>query len=246
MSAQPHFGFEAIDAQARQHKVNALFARVAPRYDLMNDVMSLGMHRWWKRRMVDVLAPTASARVLDLATGTGDIAALIKARQPLAPLTLCDINPAMLHQSKQRLVNTNAQHGVRWVCGNAETLPFPAHSFDRCSMAFGIRNVTDIERALENIYRVLSPGGTFVCLEFSTLVVPILTPLYDAYSLSVIPALGGMIADDKEAYRYLVESIRRFPSQETFASMLRAAGFARVAFRNMSGGVVALHTGVKC
>jgi demethylmenaquinone methyltransferase / 2-methoxy-6-polyprenyl-1,4-benzoquinol methylase len=245
MTKQAHFGFQPVEEQAKQGMVNAVFERVAARYDVMNDVMSLGMHRLWKRRMVDALALTPNMTLLDLAGGTGDIATLAKQRTADLRVTLCDINPAMLAEGKKRMVDKNLVQGVEWVCGNAEALPFEANQFDRCSIAFGIRNVTHIDAALAEIFRVLKPGGKFVCLEFSHVALPTLAPIYDAYSFKVIPKLGGLIANDEASYRYLVESIRQFPPQEKFATMLKNAGFSRVDYRNLTGGVVALHTGVK-
>lgn len=245
MEQHTHFGFQPVEEGVKQGMVNAVFERVAARYDVMNDVMSLGLHRLWKRRMVDALALSSPLHLLDLAGGTGDIARLAKAREPNIHVTLCDINPAMLLEGKKRMVDRNVIDRMEWVCGNAEALPFEPCRFDRCSIAFGIRNVTHIDVALAEIHRVLKVGGKFVCLEFSTLALPALAPLYDAYSFKLIPKLGGLIAGDEASYRYLVESIRQFPRQETFAGMLKAAGFSQVSYRNLSGGVVAIHTGVK-
>ena len=242
------FGFEPVEKAARQERVNAVFSRVAGRYDLMNDVMSLGLHRLWKRRMVGALRAGAlppDARVLDLAGGTGDITRAIRRVAPQLAVTLCDINPEMLAEGKARLRDANVLHGVDYVTANAERLPFADASFDRVAIAFGIRNVTDIPAALAEIARVLKPGGLFVCLEFSALALPLLRPLYDAYSFHLVPRLGRWIAGDEESYRYLVESIRKFPHQKAFAAMIARAGFACVRVDNLSGGVVALHTGVR-
>ncbi len=245
MEKQAHFGFEPVEEAAKQGMVNTVFERVAPRYDVMNDVMSFGMHRLWKRRMIEMLALPPGGTLLDLAGGTGDVARLAKRQVTDLKVTLCDINPFMLVEGRKRMVDENIISGVQWACGNAESLPFPANHFDRCSIAFGIRNVTHIDVALQEIFRVLKPGGKFVCLEFSKPALPLLSPIYDAYSFNIIPKMGKLIANDEASYRYLVESIRQFPAQEKFAGMLKNAGFANVAYRNLSGGIVALHSGVK-
>jgi demethylmenaquinone methyltransferase/2-methoxy-6-polyprenyl-1,4-benzoquinol methylase len=220
---------------------------VAASYDLMNDVMSLGAHRLWKAALVDALNPQPGQRFLDVAGGTGDIAFRIHDRLrrkwpgQTPGITVCDINPAMLAVGRDRAVDRNILAGIEWVAGDAETLPLPDQCMDAYTIAFGIRNVTHVRRALAEAHRVLRPGGRFLCLEFSHVALPGLDRLYDAYSFHVIPRLGGWIAKDAPSYQYLVESIRRFPSQDAFAAMIREAGFARVGYRNMTGGVVALH-----
>ena len=245
--AQAHFGARDIDARDRQGLVNDVFDKVAERYDLMNDVMSGGLHRLWKDVMVDWLAPPRSARpfhVLDVAGGTGDIAARIAAAGGAGTrVTLCDINPHMMAEGRRRAAADNRAAALSYSGGNAEVLPFPDRTFHAYTIAFGIRNVTHIDRALAEAYRVLRPGGRFLCMEFSAVQIPGLDSLYEIYSNTAIPALGKAITGHGEAYRYLVESIARFPSQKVFAGMIEEAGFARVDYRNLSGGAVAIHSG---
>ena len=248
-SRQPrtHFGFQEVAEGDKQGLVNEVFAKVAERYDVMNDLMSAGLHRAWKAAMVDWLAPPKSARafdVLDVAGGTGDIAfRIVDAAGRGTRVTVCDINEAMLAVGHQRAKKSGHDHACRFVTGNAEDLPFPDKSFDAYTIAFGIRNVTHIDRALAEAYRVLKPGGRFLCLEFSTFDLPGLDVLYDAYSFTAIPAIGKVVTGDGAAYRYLVESIRKFPDQERFARMIATAGFGRVSHRSLTGGIVALHSG---
>src|SRR5215470_1001529 len=241
------FGFKAVPAVARQGLVNEVFSTVADRYDLMNDLMSGGLHRAWKDDVVAWLAPPKSARpfdLIDVAGGTGDIARrFLDTGGSGCSAVLCDISPAMVDQGRKRLAPAELARRIAFAIGNAEALPFADKSFDAYTIAFGIRNVTRIDRALAEAYRVLKRGGRFLCLEFSTVDVPGLDRLYDLYSFNVIPQIGRAVAGDAEAYRYLVESIRRFPKPDLFADMIRAVGFRRVAHRNMSGGIVALHTG---
>jgi demethylmenaquinone methyltransferase/2-methoxy-6-polyprenyl-1,4-benzoquinol methylase len=239
------FGYQPVAATERQGLVNAVFSRVANRYDLMNDLMSGGMHRLWKNDLINWLAPsrTAPQTLLDVAGGTGDIARrFLDASGPQAAAIICDISAEMLNAGRKKL---GARYGdrLRFVLGNAEALPFPHRCVDAYTIAFGIRNVTHIEAALAEAFRVLKRGGRFLCLEFSQVQTPGLDRIYDAYSFRVIPRLGERVAKDADAYRYLVESIRRFPSQERFAAMIRAAGFERVQYRNLSGGIAALHSG---
>jgi demethylmenaquinone methyltransferase/2-methoxy-6-polyprenyl-1,4-benzoquinol methylase len=241
------FGFREVAEGARQRLVNEVFSRVAGRYDLMNDLMSGGLHRLWKDDLVAWLAPPSSARrfeLIDVAGGTGDITRrVLDAGGSGCSAVLCDISPAMVEIGRKRLAEAGLTERVAFAIGNAEALPFPPKSFDAYTIAFGIRNVTHIDRALAEAYRVLRPGGRFLCLEFSACEVPLLDRLYDFHSFEVIPRLGQLAAGSAESYRYLVESIRKFPAQEPFAAMIRSAGFARVAYRNLTGGIAAIHSG---
>lgn len=245
------FGYRTVPPSAKASLVRGVFDSVAPRYDLMNDLMSLGIHRWWKSVMIDVLAPRAPMTLLDVAGGTGDIAMRFLDRigsreEPssgAARAIVCDINAEMVAVGRDRAIDRNLLTGIDWVCGDAEALPFPSRSVDACTIAFGLRNVTRIDRALAEMRRVLRPGGRFLCLEFSRVALPLLDRLYDAYSFRVLPALGEWVAGDRQAYQYLVESIRRFPAQDEVCERMQSAGFERVSYRNLSGGVVALHSG---
>jgi demethylmenaquinone methyltransferase/2-methoxy-6-polyprenyl-1,4-benzoquinol methylase len=231
----------------KQALVDDVFASVAPRYDLMNDLMSGGVHRAWKEALVAAVNPPKSARAfaaLDLAGGTGDVALRIaKVGGPGTRVTVADINPQMLEVGRERAREAGYDDVIEFIEANAEALPLPDRAFDSVTVAFGIRNVPRIEAALGEAHRVLRHGGRFLCLEFSSVDVPGLDRLYELYSFNVIPALGRAVAGDAEAYRYLVESIRKFPPPERFADMIRAAGFRRVAFQRLTGGVVALHSG---
>jgi len=242
-----HFGFRTVGLDDKQAMVDEVFDKVAPRYDLMNDLMSGGLHRVWKDILATAVNPPRNERpfaVLDVAGGTGDVAFRIaEAGGSGTRVTVCDINEEMLDVGRERAGQRGLDDSVIFTAGNAESLPFPDRSFDACSIAFGIRNVPRIDVALAEFYRVLRHGGRFVCLEFSTVDVPWLDALYDFYSFNVIPALGRTVAGDAGAYRYLVESIRRFPKPKPFADMISAAGFRRVSFRMLTGGVVALHSG---
>jgi demethylmenaquinone methyltransferase/2-methoxy-6-polyprenyl-1,4-benzoquinol methylase len=231
----------------KQTLVNDVFHSVARRYDLMNDLMSGGLHRVWKDVMVTTLNPPRSDApfaLLDVAGGTGDIAFRAAAAAGLGfEATVCDINGDMLAVGRERAIARHLDHQVQFVEGNAESLPFGDRRFDAYTIAFGIRNVPRIPLALKEAYRVLKPGSRFLCLEFSTVTVPGLDKLYDLFSFNVIPQLGRMVTGDAESYRYLVESIRQFPRPEAFAQMIRDAGFSRVKYDIMSGGIVALHSG---
>ena len=238
--SETDFGFRRVGVAEKQHLVRQVFDGVAGRYDLMNDLMSAGVHRLWKGAMIDWLAPRPYMHLLDVAGGTGDIAERFRARGG-GRVTVADINEQMVRAGRDRAEGRLAN--VDWVVGNAEALPVPDASVDAVTIAFGIRNVTHIDRALSEMRRLLKPGGRFLCLEFSHVVVPGLAQLYDAFSFNVIPRLGELVAGDAEAYRYLVESIRRFPDQQTFAGMIRRAGLDRVQVRNLSGGIAALHSG---
>lgn len=238
------FGYRDVPASEKAGMVARVFESVAPRYDLMNDLMSGGVHRLWKNALVDVLNPRAGEKVLDVAGGTGDIAFRIVERVgDAADVTVCDINPAMLEVGRDRAVDRGLLRGLTWTTGDAEALPFPDRAFDAYTIAFGLRNVTDIDKALAEAIRVLRPGGRFYCLEFSKVTSRPVGRVYDAYSERALPFFGRVIARDAESYRYLHESIRRFPSQRDLAARMRAAGFERVAWRNMTLGVVALHSG---
>ena len=242
-----HFGFRDVPLGDKQTLVNDVFHSVARRYDLMNDLMSGGLHRVWKDLMINALNPPRSETpftLLDVAGGTGDIAfRAAEAAGPNFKATVCDINSEMLAVGRERAAARGLDAGVAFTEANAEALPFADRSFDAATIAFGIRNVPRIERALAEAFRVLKTGGHFLCLEFSAVDVPGLAGLYDFYSFNVIPALGRAVVGDADAYRYLVESIRRFPSPQAFAALLREAGFARVSHQVMTGGIVALHSG---
>jgi demethylmenaquinone methyltransferase / 2-methoxy-6-polyprenyl-1,4-benzoquinol methylase len=246
MTETAQFGAKRVPLAAKQALVNDVFHSVAHRYDLMNDLMSFGLHRVWKDALVTAVNPPKAApfSVLDIAGGTGDIAfRMLGAGGAHTRVTVCDINPEMLAVGRERATQHGGDAAVTFAEANAEVLPFADRSFDAATIAFGIRNVPRIERALTEAFRVLKIGGKFVCLEFSSVDVPALDRLYDFYSFNVIPALGRVVAGDAESYRYLVESIRRFPKPEAFAAMLRATGFTRVSFQPMSGGIVTLHSG---
>lgn len=243
------FGFRDVELEAKQGMVDDVFHRVASRYDLMNDLMSGGLHRLWKDAMVSRLAPPRSGRrpfeVVDVAGGTGDIAFRIVERSGgHARAVVCDINTSMLQVGRERAEKRGIE-GVAFVEGNAEALPFEGGRFDAYTIAFGIRNVPRIDLALAEAYRVLKPGGRFLCLEFSAVDAPLVDKVYDLYSFRMIPVLGRIVARDEDSYRYLVESIRRFPNQERFKAMIEAVGFKRVTYTNLTMGVAALHVGVK-
>src|SRR6516162_1638757 len=239
-----HFGFRTVGIDHKQAMVDEVFDKVAPRYDLMNDLMSGGLHRVWKHILVTAVNPPRKERpfaVLDVAGGTGDVAIRIaEAGGAGTRVRVCDINEEMLGVGRQRAAQRRLDGRVTFAAGNAESLPFPDRSYDACTIAFGIRNVQRIDVALAEFHRVLRPGSRFLCLEFSTVDVPGLDALYDFYSFNVIPALGRVVVGDARAYRYLVESIRHFPKPKPFADMITAAGFRRVSFRVLTGGVVAL------
>lgn len=242
-----HFGFRQVPLEDKQALVDDVFHKVARRYDLMNDLMSGGLHRAWKADLVTAINPPKNERpfdLLDVAGGTGDIAMrVIESGGAATRAIVADINSDMLEVGRERAAARGLADRVSFTEGNAETLPFPERNFDAVSIAFGIRNVPRIDAALAEAYRVLKPGGHFLCLEFSSTDVPGLDALYELYSFNVIPTIGRMVAGDAESYRYLVESIRRFPKPEAFASMIRKAGFGRVSHRVMTGGIVALHSG---
>ncbi|KAM6965497.1 2-methoxy-6-polyprenyl-1,4-benzoquinol methylase, mitochondrial [Aplochiton taeniatus] len=276
-----HFGFETVPEAEKAQRVYKVFESVAQKYDVMNDAMSLGVHRLWKDMLLHVMHPQPGAKLLDVAGGTGDISVRFlnyvrsqqdrqQRRAALANQTpswqeisenyaseagtqdpqesravVCDINKEMLKMGKQKAESLGITTGLSWVVGDAEELPFDDDLFDVYTIAFGIRNVTHIDQALQEALRVLKPGGRFMCLEFSKVTNPVLSRLYDAYSFQLIPVLGEVIAGDWKSYQYLVESIRKFPDQETFKGMIEDAGFYNVQYYNLTGGVVALHSGFK-
>ncbi|KAL8621512.1 hypothetical protein ACOMHN_026184 [Nucella lapillus] len=297
---QTHFGFQSVAEEEKEHKVYEVFENVAGNYDLMNDVMSGGIHRLWKDHFVGRLAPTAGTKLIDVAGGTGDIAFRflkyvhsqssprrpghdsnipmpreVKAQEYTDPadgspssssssssseeeegegrkagrgrsqVTVFDINQAMLDVGKQRAVKQGLTSDVTWVQGNAESLPFSDCSFDAYTIAYGIRNCTNVQQVVDEAYRVLKPGGRFMCLEFSQVPNPLLRSVYDTYSFNVIPVMGQLIASDWKSYQYLVESIRQFPEQEEFCDMIRSSGFRMVTYENLTFGVTAIHSGFK-
>lgn len=242
------YGFHHVEEGEKQTRVNDVFHSVADRYDLMNDIMSLGVHRIWKDAMVTKAAPSKRPgwSSLDVAGGTGDIAfRLVEASAHAAHVTVLDINGSMLDVGRQRAERLGLAKNVSFVEANAEELPFDDNKFDAYTVAFGIRNVPRMDHALKEAYRVLKPGGQILCLEFSDVDIPMLDKFYDLWSFNAIPPIGRAVTGDAESYQYLVESIRKFPNQERFADYLRNAGFGRVSYRNLSGGIAALHSGWK-
>ncbi|MDH5516989.1 MAG: bifunctional demethylmenaquinone methyltransferase/2-methoxy-6-polyprenyl-1,4-benzoquinol methylase UbiE [Gammaproteobacteria bacterium] len=241
-----HFGFEQVDAAEKAGKVAEVFHSVADKYDVMNDVMSFGVHRLWKRFTLAQTGLKNGQRVLDLAGGTGDLA-LKMSRMVGASgeVVLSDINGSMLSNGRDRLTDHGVAGNIRYVQANAECLPFPDDYFDCITMAFGLRNVTDKDMALRSMNRILKPGGRLLVLEFSKPVAPGLAPVYDFYSFKLLPMMGKVIANDEDSYRYLAESIRMHPDQATLKSMMQDAGFERCDYHNLSGGIVALHKGFK-
>ena len=242
---ETHFGFQTVAEDDKAGLVHGVFSRVASRYDVMNDVMSVGIHRIWENAMMDWLAPRDGQQMLDVAGGTGDIAFRFLDRAPKARVTVCDMTESMLVEGRKRAEAETLADRLGWVTGDAMALPFKDNSFDRYTISFGIRNVTRIPDALAEAYRVLRPGGRLMVLEFSQLPVPAMQWAYDRYSFNVSPVMGQLIANDRDSYQYLVESIRKFPDQDTFAAMIRDAGFDRVQYRNLSLGIAALHSGWK-
>jgi demethylmenaquinone methyltransferase / 2-methoxy-6-polyprenyl-1,4-benzoquinol methylase len=240
------FGFKQVAQDARQGLVNDVFAAVASRYDMMNDLMSGGLHRLWKDDLIAMLAPPTSARrceLLDVAGGTGDVTLrFLRAGGEGCRAVLCDINPAMAAVGQRRIMDAGLAERAALVIANAEALPFADKSFDAYTIAFGIRNVTHIDRALAEAYRILKPGGRFLCLEFSACDVPLLDRLYAFHAFEVIPRLGQIAAGSAQPYRYLVESIATFPNQTRYAEMIRAAGLSRASYRNLTGGIAAIHS----
>ena len=240
-----HFGNRTVPEDDKRGLVQGVFTSVAGRYDLMNDLMSGGIHRVWKDAMMDWLAPRDRQRLLDVAGGTGDVAFRFLRRAPGATATVCDVTEAMLEEGKRRADAADLADRLDWVSGDAMALPFGDAEFDVYTISFGIRNVTKPQAALAEAFRVLKPGGRLMVLEFSQLPNPAMQWAYDRYSFNVIPAMGQAVTGDRDSYQYLVESIRKFPDQERFAQMIRAAGFEQVKYRNLTMGVAALHSGWK-
>ena len=246
MKETTHFGFKEVPVEEKTYRVREVFNSVARRYDLMNDLMSAGLHRLWKRVAVETIAVRPGMQVLDLASGTGDLARAMSRRVGSdGHVVLGDINDQMLRVGRDRCIDNGELRGLSWCQCDAETLPYPSESFDRVTIGFGLRNVTNKKAALKEMYRVLKPGGKALILEFSKPVSASLSQIYDAYSFSVLPAMGQLVAQDKESYQYLAESIRKHPDQDTLADMLGSVGFKSVAYQNLTGGIVAIHTGVK-
>jgi len=239
------FGYREVPEAEKEHLVKEVFSSVARNYDIMNDLMSMGVHRLWKDAMVEWLNPQPGWHILDVAGGTGDIAfrmaEFARMRGGEAEITVCDINADMLNEGVRRATEKGEKH-IAWACGNAEALPFPDGTMDAYTIAFGIRNVTHIDRALAEARRVLKPGGRFLCLEFSRVVMPILDELYDRYSFAMLPKLGKWVAKNADSYQYLAESIRKFPPQQKFARMIEEAGLSQVKVRNFMGGIAAMHS----
>ncbi len=240
-----HFGFKTVDETEKAGMVEGLFSSVASKYDVMNDAMSMGIHRLWKDAMMDWLAPRGTLKLLDVAGGTGDVAFRFLKRAPQSHATVFDMTQGMLDAGRTRAEADDMADSLDWVCGDAMALPFADNSFDVYTISFGIRNVTRPQVALEEAYRVLRPGGRLMVLEFSQIPNPAMQWAYDQYSFNVIPKMGQVIANDADSYRYLVESIRKFPDQDTFLQMIRDAGFENAKYRNYTMGIAALHSGWK-
>jgi len=246
LSNKTHFGYRTIDTEQKQHLVGAVFDSVAKKYDVMNDLMSFGIHRLWKQYAINQTGVRHGQCVLDLAGGTGDLAAKLSQRVgPGGSVILSDINESMLSVGRDRMVDQGFVGNVSYALANAEALPFADNSFDCITIAFGLRNVTDKQAALASMYGALKPGGRVLVLEFSKPVLPLLSKAYDAYSFTALPVMGRLVAGDADSYRYLAESIRQHPDQETLMGMMQTAGFERCDYHNLTGGIVALHKGFK-
>ncbi|GGB98282.1 ubiquinone/menaquinone biosynthesis C-methyltransferase UbiE [Marinobacterium zhoushanense] len=241
-----HFGYQEVPVDEKVKRVADVFHSVAGKYDLMNDLMSGGVHRLWKRLTIEQSGARAGMQILDIAGGTGDLTKKFsRIVGPTGKVVLADINDSMLKVGRDKLINAGAAGNIEYVQANAECLPFADNSFDIITIAFGLRNVTDKDSALRSMQRVLKPGGKLMVLEFSKTDNPLLTKAYDFYSFNILPQMGKLIANDAESYRYLAESIRMHPDQETLKQMMTDAGFVNCRYQNMTGGVVALHTGIK-
>ncbi|PJE26689.1 Ubiquinone/menaquinone biosynthesis C-methyltransferase UbiE [Pseudooceanicola marinus] len=245
MEKTTHFGFTEIPESEKAGRVQGIFGSVASKYDVMNDAMSLGIHRIWKDAMMDWLAPRPGQRLLDVAGGTGDISFKFLSRAGSGHATVLDLTEPMLVEGRKRAEAASMAESLDWVVGDAMALPFDDNTFDVYTISFGIRNVTRPQDALNEAYRVLKPGGRLMVLEFSQIPTPALQWAYDRYSFNLIPPMGQVIAGDRDSYQYLVESIRRFPDQETFLGMVRTAGFDNAKYRNLSMGIACLHSGWK-
>ena len=246
MKETTHFGFKEVPVEEKTYRVREVFNSVARRYDLMNDLMSAGLHRLWKRVAIETIAIRPGMQILDLASGTGDLArAMLRRAGGDGHVVLGDINDQMLRVGRDRCIDNGELKGLSWCQCDAETLPYPSESFDRVTIGFGLRNVTNKDAALSEMFRILKPGGKALVLEFSKPVSASLSQIYDVYSFSVLPTMGQLVAQDKESYQYLAESIRKHPDQDTLADMMRSAGFESVNYQNLTGGIVAIHTGVK-
>ncbi len=239
------FGEKQVSPEEKTQNVIGVFDSVATKYDIMNDLMSGGVHRLWKDSFVRRIRPRSNQKFLDVAGGTGDIAFRIRKKAPGADITICDLNPNMLDVGRDRAMNRGWVNDFEWVTGNAESLPFPDNNFDVYTIAFGLRNVTRIDTALSEAARVLKPGGRFYCLEFSHVREPLIAKAYDFFSFNVIPRIGKAVANDEESYQYLVESIRKFPKQKDLARRMEEAGLKNSGFSNLSAGIAAIHYGTK-
>lgn len=243
---ETHFGFETVNKEDKQEKVAEVFHSVAGKYDVMNDLMSFGVHRIWKRYTIERTAVRKGQKILDIAGGTGDLTAKFsKLVGESGKVVLADINDSMLKVGRSKLVDKGIVGNVDYVQANAEELPFPDNYFDRVTIAFGLRNVTEKDKALKSMYRILKPGGKLLVLEFSKPILPALSKIYDTYSFTLLPFMGKVVANDSESYKYLAESIRMHPDQETLKKLMQTAGFDDVDYTNLTGGVVALHIGKK-
>ncbi len=240
-----HFGYQTVPETEKAGLVHGVFTRVASKYDIMNDLMSGGVHRLWKDAMMDWLAPRPGQKLLDVAGGTGDVAFRFLGRAPGATATVLDMTESMLIEGQKRAEAESLARALTWVVGDAMALPFKDNSFDVYTISFGIRNVTRVQDALAEAFRALKPGGRLMVLEFSQIPNEMMQKVYDLYSFNIIPAMGKLVTGDRDSYQYLVESIRKFPDQETFAGMIRTAGFQQVKYRNLTMGVAALHSGWK-
>ncbi|MBC8408237.1 MAG: bifunctional demethylmenaquinone methyltransferase/2-methoxy-6-polyprenyl-1,4-benzoquinol methylase UbiE [Rhodobacteraceae bacterium] len=244
-SAHTHFGYQNVPEENKSGLVKEVFNNVSSKYDVMNDLMSVGIHRVWKNTLINWLAPKENQNLLDVAGGTGDIATRFLNQTKSGNATILDMTESMLQEGTKRITNSSLSSRMRWVVGDAMTLPFKKNTFDIYTISFGIRNITKIDVALSEAFRVLKPGGRIMILEFSKLPNPMMQKAYDLYSFNVIPKIGEIVAGDKDSYQYLVESIRKFPDQVSFANMMTEVGFENVKFRNLTFGVAALHSGWK-